>query len=106
MSSWSTALVRQLSKVTHVMTESTDSARSDDDIGSTNSKQLPEDNSDLQTAISDLGIAFGVTMFALPYAAIHGMRDFTSTMQLVAGHYDLVCTPATADNARSLLTCE
>ncbi|MBJ7287929.1 general stress protein [Williamsia sp.] len=51
-----------------------------------------------------MGVAFGVTMFALPYAAIHGMRDFTSTMQLVAGHYDLVCTPATADNARSLLT--
>lgn len=51
-----------------------------------------------------MGIAFGLTIFALPYAAIHGTRDFTSTMQLVAGHYDLICTPATAENARNLLT--
>lgn len=50
-----------------------------------------------------MGTAFGVGVFAVPYAAMHGMRDFTSTLQLVAGHYDLVCTPATADNARSLL---
>ncbi|GKT27545.1 hypothetical protein ADUPG1_004768 [Aduncisulcus paluster] len=32
-----------------------------------------------------------------------GTRDFASTMQLVAGRYDVLCEPAQAEAARDML---
>jgi hypothetical protein len=36
-------------------------------------------------------------------AATRGRRDFTSTSQIVAGRYDVMCNPARAEEARALL---
>ena len=49
------------------------------------------------------GIIFGVISTSIPYAATKGQRDFASTMQLVAGRYDVLCDPKTAEQARDLL---
>lgn len=49
------------------------------------------------------GIIFGVITTTIPYAATRGQRDFASTMQLVAGRYDVLCEPKTAERARDLL---
>lgn len=49
------------------------------------------------------GIVFGVISTAIPYAATRGQRDFASSMQLVAGRYDVLCDPKTAESARDLL---
>ena len=49
------------------------------------------------------GIIFGVISTTIPYAATRGQRDFASTMQLVAGRYDVLCEPKTAESARDLL---
>ncbi|GAA4398750.1 general stress protein [Tsukamurella soli] len=49
------------------------------------------------------GIVFGVITTAIPYAATRGTRDFSSTMQLVAGRYDVLCEPKTAERARDML---
>ncbi|MBT0568462.1 general stress protein [Williamsia sp. CHRR-6] len=49
------------------------------------------------------GIVFGVISTSLPYAATRGQRDFASTMQLVAGRYDVICDPKSAERARDLL---
>lgn len=49
------------------------------------------------------GIIFGVISTTIPYAATRGQRDFASTMQLVAGRYDVLCDPKTAEQARDLL---
>lgn len=49
------------------------------------------------------GIVFGVISTTIPYAATRGQRDFSSTMQLVAGRYDVLCVPRTAEAARDLL---
>ncbi|MCJ0904693.1 DUF4199 domain-containing protein [Rhodococcus sp. SRB_17] len=49
------------------------------------------------------GIIFGVITTTIPYAATRGQRDFASTMQLVAGRYDVLCEPKTAEAARDLL---
>ena len=32
-----------------------------------------------------------------------GTRDFSSTMQLVAGRYDVLCEPPNAEQARDML---
>ncbi|MCX6489859.1 MAG: magnesium transporter, partial [Rhodococcus sp.] len=40
---------------------------------------------------------------SIPYAATKGQRDFASSMQLVAGRYDVICEPRTAEKARDLL---
>jgi hypothetical protein len=32
-----------------------------------------------------------------------GTRDFSSTMQLVAGRYDVLCDPQNAEKARDML---
>ena len=39
----------------------------------------------------------------VPYAMARGTRDFSSTMQLVAGRYDVLCDPQNAEKARDLL---
>lgn len=49
------------------------------------------------------GIVFGVISTSIPYAATKGTRDFASTMQLVAGRYDVLCDPKTAEQARDMV---
>ncbi|MFF0542904.1 general stress protein [Nocardia thailandica] len=49
------------------------------------------------------GIVFGVISTSIPYAATKGQRDFASTMQLVAGRYDVLCDPREAEQARDML---
>lgn len=49
------------------------------------------------------GIIFGVISTTIPYAATRGQRDFASTMQLVAGRYDVLCDPKSAEKARDML---
>lgn len=49
------------------------------------------------------GVFFGLITSAIPYAMARGTRDFSSTMQLVAGRYDVICDPQSAEKARDLL---
>lgn len=49
------------------------------------------------------GVFFGLITSAVPYAMARGTRDFSSTMQLVAGRYDVLCDPQSAENGRDLL---
>jgi hypothetical protein len=49
------------------------------------------------------GVIFGLITSAVPYALSRGTRDFSSTMQLVAGRYDVLCDPQNAEKARDLL---
>ena len=49
------------------------------------------------------GVFFGLISSAVPYAMARGTRDFSSTMQLVAGRYDVLCDPQSAEKARDLL---
>jgi hypothetical protein len=50
-----------------------------------------------------MGIVFGVVSGAITYGASRGRRDFTSASQLVAGRYDVLCQPRTAEKARDML---
>ncbi|MGY1809809.1 general stress protein [Blastococcus sp. SYSU D00669] len=50
-----------------------------------------------------IGLAFGAAFGAMGYAATRGRRDFTSTSQIVAGRYDVMCNPAHAEEARAML---
>ena len=50
-----------------------------------------------------IGLAFGAVFAAFGYAATQGKRDFTSTSQIVAGRYDVLCNPAHAEEARAML---
>ena len=50
-----------------------------------------------------IGIVFGAVFAALGYAATRGRRDFTSTSQIVAGRYDVMCAPTHAEDARAML---
>jgi hypothetical protein len=49
------------------------------------------------------GVFFGLITSAVPYAMARGTRDFSSTMQLVAGRYDVLCDPKNAEQGRDLL---
>jgi hypothetical protein len=49
------------------------------------------------------GVFFGLISSAVSYAMARGTRDFSSTMQLVAGRYDVLCDPQNAEKARDLL---
>jgi hypothetical protein len=49
------------------------------------------------------GVVFGVAMAAVRYASARGQRNFVSHTQLVARRYDVLCQPATAEQARNLL---
>ena len=40
---------------------------------------------------------------AVGYGATRGRRDFTSSSQMVAGRYDVLCQPRNAEKARELL---
>ncbi|MGZ6801374.1 MAG: general stress protein [Mycobacteriaceae bacterium] len=51
-----------------------------------------------------VGVVFGMISGALTFGATRGQRDFSSTMQLVAGRYDVLCEPRSAEQARDLLS--
>ena len=50
------------------------------------------------------GVIFGLITSSIPYAMAKGTRDFSSTMQLVAGRYDVLCDPQNAERARDMLS--
>lgn len=50
-----------------------------------------------------IGAAFGILFSIISYALTGGRRDFTSTSQIVAGSYSLLCAPDVAHRARGLL---
>ncbi len=50
-----------------------------------------------------MGIVFGTVGVADAYAASRGKRDFTSSTQIVAGRYDVICTPERAREARDMI---
>jgi hypothetical protein len=50
-----------------------------------------------------MGIVFGVVSGAITYGASRGRRDFTSSSQIVAGRYDVLCQPRNAEKARDML---
>jgi glucose uptake protein GlcU len=49
------------------------------------------------------GMLFGLVFAAISYASTRGRRDFSSASQLVAGRYDVLCQPRTAEQGRELL---
>ena len=51
-----------------------------------------------------IGLVFGIISAALSYGATRGQRDFSSTQQMVAGRYDVLCEPRSAEQARDLLS--
>lgn len=50
-----------------------------------------------------IGILFGAVFAAVGYASSRGRRDFASANQLVAGRYDVLCQPRSAEQARDML---
>ena len=50
-----------------------------------------------------IGLVFGASFGAMGYGATRGKRDFTSTSQIVASRYDIMCAPAAAGQAREML---
>jgi hypothetical protein len=50
-----------------------------------------------------VGVLFGMVFAMAQYASTRGRRDFASASQLVAGRYDVLCQPRTAERARDLL---
>ncbi|WP_410623045.1 general stress protein [Amycolatopsis sp. cmx-8-4] len=50
-----------------------------------------------------LGILSGLVFAAIGYGTSRGRRDFSSASQLVAGRYDVLCQPRSAERARELL---
>jgi hypothetical protein len=49
------------------------------------------------------GMLFGLVFAAISYASTRGRRDFSSSSQLVAGRYDVLCQPRNAERGRDLL---
>ena len=50
-----------------------------------------------------IGLVFGAVFGAVGYAATRGQRDFTSTSQITASRYDVMCDPTRAEEARAIL---
>ena len=50
-----------------------------------------------------IGLLFGALFGAMGYAATRGQRDFTSTSQITASRYDVMCHPQFAEQARAEL---
>ena len=50
-----------------------------------------------------IGLVFGAVAGAVGYSATRGQRDFTSTSQVVASRYDVLCAPQVAEEARAHL---
>lgn len=53
--------------------------------------------------VPSMGLVFGIVGAAVPYAASKGKRDFTSSTQIVAGRYDVICSPERAREARDMI---
>ncbi|MEJ2577662.1 MAG: hypothetical protein P8Z68_01030 [Kineosporiaceae bacterium] len=51
-----------------------------------------------------IGAGFGMLFGVISYAFTGGRRDFTSTSQIVAGEYEVLCMPEHAGQARELLS--
>jgi hypothetical protein len=49
------------------------------------------------------GVVFGLVFAAVGYGSTRGKRDFQSASQLVAGRYDVLCQPRSAERGRDLL---
>ncbi|WP_156094383.1 general stress protein [Lentzea aerocolonigenes] len=49
------------------------------------------------------GVFFGLVFAAVGYGSARGKRDFQSASQLVAGRYDVLCHPKSAEKGRDLL---
>lgn len=49
------------------------------------------------------GVLFGIVFASISYASTKGRRDFSSSSQLVAGRYDVLCQPRNAEQGRDLL---
>jgi len=49
------------------------------------------------------GVFFGLVFAAVGYGSARGKRDFQSASQLVAGRYDVLCQPKSAEQGRDLL---
>lgn len=49
------------------------------------------------------GVLFGMVFAAISYAVSRRSRDFASSSQLVAGRYDVLCLPRSAEKGRDLL---
>ena len=50
-----------------------------------------------------IGAAFGILFSVISYSLTGGKRDFTSTSQIVAGSYSLLCVAEHANRARGML---
>jgi hypothetical protein len=50
-----------------------------------------------------IGVVFGLVFAAVGYGSTRGKRDFQSASQLVAGRYDVLCQPRSAEQGRNLL---
>ncbi|GLY50057.1 general stress protein [Lentzea sp. NBRC 102530] len=50
------------------------------------------------------GTVFGLAGAAMRYAATRGRRDFASVTQLVAGRYDVLSHPRSAEQGKDMLT--
>ena len=50
-----------------------------------------------------MGIVFSVVTASVSYAMQGGRRDFSSATHIVAGRYDVLCTPAHAAEARDAI---
>jgi hypothetical protein len=50
-----------------------------------------------------IGAAFGILFSVISYSLTRGRRDFTSTSQIVAGAYSLLCASEHAGKARGML---
>ncbi len=54
-------------------------------------------------AVALVGAGFGMLFGIISYALTGGRRDFTSTSQIVASEYEVLCMPEQAEHARELL---
>lgn len=66
----------------------------------------PDGSSWISSVLTGLviGLVFGALFGAAGYAATRGQRDFTSSgNQIIAGRYDVLCAPASAEDARARL---
>ena len=50
-----------------------------------------------------MGVIFGIVAAAVPYWMSRGRRDFTTSSQIVAGRYDVLCSPQHAVRARDAI---
>ena len=50
-----------------------------------------------------IGALFGLIFAAMAYGLTGGKRDFASATSIVAGHYDVLCEPDSAPQARDMI---